>query len=262
MPDPVTAVLAGSAILGAGANIFGASSAAQAQKDAAASANAAVLQQQQQGLAAQKSYFDTGTAPLASIANKGVGDYTNLEAAIPGLTAPITMDQKTLEATPGYQFNLSQGERGVSLGGAALGLSGAQVKAAARFATGLADSTYQQQFSNANTNKTNAFNFLLNTANLGTQAAGTYAAAGTSAGNADVANSATVGGQLGGNIVGAGNATAASDIAAGKNISNAVTQSAGAYAGNQNPFGNYPGSAIPGAVGSSSFGGMYGPTPL
>lgn len=266
MPDPVTAVLAGASILGAGANIFGAQSAADAQKAAAAQANAAVLQQQQQGLNAQKGYFDTSTAPISAIANKGVGDYSNLEAAIPGLTAPITMDQKTLEATPGYQFNLSQGERGVSLGAAAAGLSGAQAKAAATFATGLADSTYQNQFNNANTNKNNAFNFLLNTANLGTSAAGTYAAAGTSAGNADVTNSATVGGQLASNTIGAGNAQAAADIATGKNVSNAITGSAGAYAGGaSNPFGNYgaaPGSAIPGAAGPTAVGGMYGPAPL
>lgn len=60
--------------------------------------------------------------------------YSALEAAIPGLTTPITMDQKTLEATPGYQFNLDQGIRGVNLSGVGSGLSGAQAKAAARYA--------------------------------------------------------------------------------------------------------------------------------
>jgi hypothetical protein len=117
-------------------------------------ANALVLQQQQQGLDAQKGYFDAGNKPLSDIATKGVGDYAALEAAIPGLTAPITMDQKTLEATPGYKFNLDQGIRGVNLSSVASGMSGAQAKAAAKYATGLADSTYQNQFNNANTNKT------------------------------------------------------------------------------------------------------------
>jgi type II secretory pathway pseudopilin PulG len=161
MPDPVTAI-AGT-IAGAAANIFGAQSAAQAQQQAAQQANATILQQQQ-GLTAQKNFFDS-TAPLAGIAGQGATAYSNLNAAIPGLTAPITMDQKTLEATPGYNWNLTQGERGVGRGAAATGLSGGQAKAAATYATGLADSTYQSQFANANTNKTNAFNFLLNTAN-------------------------------------------------------------------------------------------------
>lgn len=250
MPDPISGVLAGASILGAGANIFGAQSAADAQRDAAAKASQAALQQQQQGLTAQKGYFDQSTAPLAEIAGKGTKAYQDLIDAIPGLTSPITMDQKTLEATPGYQWNRDQGLRGVELTSVGAGLSGAQAKAAARFATGLADSTYQNQFNNANTNKQNAFNFLLNTANIGTSGAGTYAAAGTSAGNAALGNSATVGNTLSGNAIGAGNATAAADIATGKNVSNAITGAAGAYAGGQNPFGNY---GMYGATGGSNW---------
>lgn len=249
MPDPITAITAGASILGGAANIFGAQSAADAQKAAAQQAANVALQQQQQGLQAQQNYFNTGNAPLSSIAQKGVGDYTNLEAAIPGLTAPIVMDQATLEATPGYQFNLSQGERGVALGAAAAGLSGAQAKEAAKYATGLADSTYQNQFNNANTNKQNAYNFLLGTAQLGTSAAGQYGANATSAGNADLANSQAVGQNVGNAYIGAGNAQAAADVATGKNVSNMFTGAAGAYAaspnGSYNPFGNY---------------GMYGAT--
>jgi hypothetical protein len=240
MPDPITAVMAGASILGAGANIFGANKAADAQKEAAAQASATVLQQQRQGLAAQKGYFDQSTGSIADIAKQGDTAYSNLNAAIPGLTAPITMDQKTLEATPGYQFNFSQGERGVALGAAAAGLSGAQAKAAAKYATGLADSTYQNQFQNANTNKTNAFNFLLGAASPGITAAGQYGFEGTSAGNADLGNSQQVGATISGNTIGAGNAQAAADIATGKNISNAFTGAAGAFAGGgSNPFGNY-----------------------
>lgn len=241
MPDPGSAVLGGIAGIGSAiGNIFGAQSAAQAQQQAAQQANAAVLQQQQQGLGAQKNYFDTSTAALSGIANQGQQAYSNLNAAIPGLTAPITMDQKTLEATPGYQFNLSQGERGVSLGAAAAGLSGAQAKAAAKYATGLADSTYQNQFNNANTNKQNAFNFLLNTANTGVQGAQTYGAAGTSAGNADVTNSQQVGANLSNNLTNAGQAQAAADIATGKQFGAGLSSAASIYGNNNsNPFGNY-----------------------
>jgi hypothetical protein len=262
MPDPVSGVLAAASIGGSVANIFGAQSAADAQKEAAAQANAAVLQQQQKGLDAQKQYFDTGNKPLSDIATKGVGDYAALEAAIPGLTAPITMDQKTLEATPGYKWNLDQGIRGVNLTGVGSGLSGAQAKAAAKYATGLADSTYQNQFNNANTNKQNAFNFLLGTAQLGTSAAGQYGANATAAGNADLTNSATVGSTISGNTIGAGNAQAAADITTGKNIGNAISGAAGAYASapSNNPFGNYGMYGATGApTGSINVGGQNYP---
>lgn len=64
--------------------------------------------------------------------------------------APAQMTQAQLEATPGYQFNLSQGLAATQNSAAArgLGVSGAALKGAATFATGLADSTYQQQFNN------------------------------------------------------------------------------------------------------------------
>jgi hypothetical protein len=247
MPDPVTGVLAGASVIGGASNIFGAQSAAEAQKEAAAQANSLALQQQQKGLDTQKSYFDTSTKDLASISAQGSEAYKNLLTAIPDLVKPITMDQKTLEATPGYQWNLEQGIRGVNLSGVGSGLSGAQAKAAARYATGLADSTYQNQFNNANTNKQNAFNFLLNSAQPGMTAAGTYAAAGTTAGNAALSNTQAVGNTISGNTVGAGNAQAAADIATGKNIGNMFSGAAGAYASapSNNPFGNY---------------GMYGAT--
>lgn len=257
MPDPVSAVLGGASILGAGANIFGAQSAADAQREATDKANALALQQQQKGLDAQKQYFDTGTKDLATIAGQGSEAYKNLLTAIPDLVKPITMDQKTLEATPGYQFNLEQGIRGVNLSGVGSGLSGAQAKAAAKYATGLADSTYQNQFNNANTNKTNAFNFLLGATTPGVGAAGTYASAGTSAGNAALGNTQAVGNTLSGNTIGAGNAQAAADIATGKNVGNAISGAAGSYASapSNNPFGNY---GMYGAVGNpTKTGGLY-----
>jgi hypothetical protein len=54
-----------------------------------------------------------------------------------------------LAATPGYQFALSEGNKGIMASSAARGglLSGASIKAAQRFATGLADNTYMNQAS-------------------------------------------------------------------------------------------------------------------
>jgi hypothetical protein len=64
---------------------------------------------------------------------------------------PGTMTQAELEKTPGYQWNLAQGLKSTQSAAAArgLGVSGAALKGAATYATGLADSTYQNQFANA-----------------------------------------------------------------------------------------------------------------
>ena len=58
------------------------------------------------------------------------------------------ISQNTLEQTPGYQWNLSQGEQAATNSAAARGLadSGAALKGASTYANGLADSTYQNQF--------------------------------------------------------------------------------------------------------------------
>lgn len=216
MPDPVSAIAAGSAISGI-ANIFGSQSAAAAQREAADKAAAATLQQQRQGLDAQRGYVDRGANALQPLADRGNQVYGSLVDRLPDLTAPINMDENTLQHTPGYRWNLEQGIRGVDLSSAARGLSGAQLKAAATFATGLADTTYRNQFDMANINKSNAFNRLLGTAQVGTDASKYLANNLTSAGNADLTNSQGVGGQLGQYATNAGQATAAADIATGAN---------------------------------------------
>lgn len=80
------------------------------------------------------------------------------------LTAPYTraFSPTDLEATPGYQFIRDQGLKGVQNSYAARGLgsSGAAMKGAARYVTGLADATYNQQLQNDLTQRIAAFNML------------------------------------------------------------------------------------------------------
>ena len=54
------------------------------------------------------------------------------------------------QASPGYQYSLQQGERGVDAGAAAAGMlrSGATLKAEDTFAQGLADKDFQQYYTN------------------------------------------------------------------------------------------------------------------
>ena len=145
---------------------------------------------------------------------------TDLEAALPGLTAPINMNETTLQNTPGYQFNLTQGLKATQNAAAArgLGVSGAALKGAASYATGLADSTYQNQFNNALTNKTTAYNML-----SGQQSLGENAAVGV--GNTGV----TVGAAVGQNTIGAGNAAAGAALNTGSAVASGANTAAQGY---------------------------------
>ena len=104
-------------------------------------------------------YATTGTNALNSLSN--------------GLT------ENYLQSTPGYQWNLNQGEQAATNSAAARGLanSGAALKGAATYASGLADSTYQNQFNDTNALANYGYNALnaqstntMNTANLAAQA--------------------------------------------------------------------------------------------
>jgi hypothetical protein len=123
------------------------------------------------------------------------------------------MDQETLEKTPGYQFNLTQGLKSTQNSAAARGLgsSGAELKGAASYATGLADSTYQNQFNNANTNQTNAYNRLMGLATLGEGAAAQTGAYATQTGQS-----------IGNNTIQGGNAQAAGLTGAANSLNNGV----------------------------------------
>lgn len=196
----VATAIIGSSVLGAGASIYGASKAAKAQENA--SNTAANLAQQQ---------FDVTQNNLAPYRNIGNTAATQLTADLPSLTAPVVMNEAALKQTPGYQFNLTQGLKSVQNSAAArgLGVSGAALKGASTFATGLADNTYQNQFNNAVTNQTNAYNRLAGLVNTGEAAASGNVAAAAFTGSTQ-ANAAEYG----------GNAAAAGNNALGTNISN------------------------------------------
>jgi len=208
---PVGATI-GSAVIGAGANLIG------GQTQAAAANRAADLQQQQ---------YKQTRQDLLPFTQAGQTATNMLTQQLPALTAPINLDEATLRQTPGYQFALSQGLKSVQNGAAARGLgsSGAAMKGAANYATGLADQTYLDQFNVANTNMNNAYNRLMGVASLG-------ANAGAQTGN--------IGAQLTGNagnyLTQDGTAQAAGLIGAG----NALTNGANSYAGYQlaqnNPY--------------------------
>ena len=191
----IAAAIIGGAALTAGVGAIASSSAAS--KQAKASQNALGLQESMfnQAKAGLQPYNDFGQSVLPELQGLlGIG---------PKGGAGM---QSTLEQLPGYQFTLGQGLRSTQNSYAARGLgsSGAALKGAAGYATGLANSQYS-----------NYFNQLLGSAQLGGNAA---AAVGGVAGQfaSPVGNSATnIGNAQANGILGASNAL-------GGGINNAV----------------------------------------
>lgn len=198
----------GSAAVGAASKAWGASQASSAQGKAG---RLAMMQQQKMYDQARQD-FD----PYLKLGKQGVDA---LSSSLSDLVAPIVMDQATLEATPGYQFTKRQGLKSVQNSAAARGLgsSGAAMKGAADYATGLADTTYKTQFDVARANKTDAFNRLASVVGMGSGATGALTSAGTQTGQGMASSQ-----------IGIGNAQAAGY--------NAMGQAVGTFANNVGGF--------------------------
>jgi hypothetical protein len=165
----------GMAIAGLGSVVSGGLGFLGSQNQANASREASNQQAQVQAQALQAQMIQNqrnqeNIAPYLATGSGAAGQLTN---RLTELTSPILMDQASLEKTPGYQFTLNQGLKATQSGAAArgLGVSGAALKGASNYATGLADNTYKTQFDIANTNQSNAFNRLYQTSALGQNAA-------------------------------------------------------------------------------------------
>lgn len=234
--DPLTiGLLGGTSLASAGLNFLG------GQNQAAASREASNQQTMMQALALQnqmrqQAQLQENIAPYLAA---GAGGANMLTQRLPELTSPITMDQATLEKTPGYQFNLTQGLKAAQSAAAArgLGVSGAALKGATTYATGLADSTYQNQFNNANINQTNAFNRLYQVAGLGSGAATGAGQIGQSNANSQGALYNAMGQSQGAGTMGAANA----NYNALTGLAQPFSNSAMMYAYYNNPNRTYSG---------------------
>lgn len=194
------AAILGSAVIGAGASLYGANKAAGAAKDAAAQQ----MQMYQTTRGDLLPYNQTGQNALSAAYNLATGSPTGGGPNFVDLAyrdfLPGRMTQAELEQTPGYQFDLVQGLKATQSGAAArgLGVSGASLKGAGTYASGLANKTYldqfnvqQQRFSdviNLNTaqqsNLQNQFGRLSGLATIGENAAAQTGTAGTAAASA------------------------------------------------------------------------------
>lgn len=136
-----------SAAASVGSAAIGAHAAGAAADQQAQSANNALDFQKQTFAteqANQKPYLDAGSTSIGKLMDS-LNNGTFGPGSNPAFTAP-TADQA--RSTPGYQFTLNQGERGVNASAAANGgaLSGGAVKSSEQYASGLADSTYNDVY--------------------------------------------------------------------------------------------------------------------
>lgn len=159
-----------------GAMISSSASKSAAAQQAAAANNATALQEAQweQTQANLKPYMDLGSSsinPLLQAMGYNVSKNDDGTYSFNGTGSNNILQQQfaapTAEeaaGTPGYQFTLNQGLKATQNSAAArgLGTSGAALKGASTYATGLADSTYNDVYNRAlstfNTNYSSAAN--------------------------------------------------------------------------------------------------------
>lgn len=165
------AVVAGAAVSAVGSNMAANTQAKAANHAADMSAEAA--QNMRDDLAPYNGLGNQAINPLWQAMGYNVGaDGSVSQNPNATLQQQFSFDPSKLAQTPGYQFALQQGLRGTNnaLASQGLGLSGAQAKGLATFATGLADQTYGDQYNRAlstyNTNYKVAANNVSNLQNL------------------------------------------------------------------------------------------------
>ncbi len=225
-----------SSLVGAGASLYGSGQQASAEKNA---------------INTQSHMFDVASQYLSPYIQTGQNALTQYMQRLPGLTTPFTA--ATLPNTPGYQFTLNQGQKGVQNGYAAQGLgsSGAAIKGGADYTIGLAQSTYNQQLQNYLMQNQQIANLLYQPVQTGLQAGGALA------GDAIQTGSNIASSQVGeGNALAAGGAGVSNSLTGGVNnalqysllqqlinsrnpattVNNAIPSGGAAWPGNNQPY--------------------------
>ena len=268
----VAGITAAGAIAGSTIGAVGSNKAAGAQAGAAKSAAQLQYDLGEQQLAQNQSQFATtqqNIAPWLQAGKQGLGSLASLLATPgQGLLTPWTQEFQAptaaqAQATPGYQFALSQGQNSIQNSAAAQGglLSTGAQKTLDQYSQGLADQTYQQTYNNALTqyqqaynvfqgNQTNEFNRLASLSGVGQTSAQTLGQQSNQASQIGAQIAGNTGAQVGNSYMAAGAATA-SGYAGVANSLNSGISSISQYALLNSLLqggGNYPAGQAPGAV--------------
>lgn len=219
----VAAAVVGAGVAGAVGTAVAGNSAADAQESAANSANQTQLQM-----------FNKAQENLAPYVKLGTDTMPAYQSALSSLAGIKPFDQtfsfngNDLSSNPGFQFASTQGLKAVQnqMAARGLGYSGAQIKGAENFETGLADQYYNDYFNQALNTYNTALNKYQTNYNVASgQASGLSGAVQLGQNAAAGVGTAAVntGNQIAQNTIGAGNASAAGSIATGNAISGAAS---------------------------------------
>jgi len=251
-----TAAIVGGSIAAAGIGAGGSLAAGSEQSGAAKDAAHLQYQEAQDALKFQEQQWNTQQQNEAPWLHAGQGAITNLSSLLDsGAFAPWTQQFQAPTAaqaaqTPGYQFQLQQGEQALQNSAAAAGgaLSTGTLKNIENYGQGLASTNYQQTYNNAlqqyqqsynqfQQNQANLFNRYASLAGLGQTAAGQLGSEGQAAAG-NVANiNLTSGGQIGLQLNNAAAATASGYVGAA-NAAGGAIGNIGQYATLANLLGN------------------------
>lgn len=213
--------------MGIGAAIGGIGSLASGIMGSGAQGQASQAQAQAAMMSAmmQMQMFQQTQANLKPFIQGGADAFGELRARSPELTQRFAPTMEQLAQTPGYQFTLEQGLRAAQNNAAARGLSvsGPAMKGAIDYATGLASTTYQQNFDNYWKQNSNIYNMLQSQSALGANAA---------TGQGSIA--AQVGNNIGNSLQNMGNAQAAGIIGSNNSLMSGINNAIGWGNFNQN----------------------------
>lgn len=227
----VATAIVGSAIVGAGATIYGANKAADTQSKNAD--RVAAMQQEQ---------YQQTREDLSPYRAAGEDATSRLRSKLSELTTPISVNPDDFQNSDYYRFLEKQGQKGVTNSAAARGLgkSGAALKGAAAFSKGLAAQEWKSNFDMQNINQTNAYSRLKALVDTGAGAAtGTGVLGEKAAYNSGVA------------LTGGANAQASAANATGSAVGK-LASDIGGYAMYQGLYGK-------GSSGPITYGGPNGP---
>ncbi len=231
-------------LIGAGTGAFGSIFGANKQADAAKQAAQLQAQSAANSLDFQKQQFATEQQNLAPWLQAGKGALSTLSGltSTPGQGLLQGFNQQfqaptaqQAAATPGYQFQLQQGQNAIQNSAAARGglVSGNAATGLDQYSQGLASENYGNTYNRAmqeylnsanifNTNQTNQYNRLAGLAGTGQNAATMLGQEGQAAAQ-NVGNiNMTAGGQIGQNINNAGAATASGYVGGANAIAGGV----------------------------------------
>lgn len=170
----------------------------QAQQAATTAANATSKDVYGQQTAALQPYQAAGTQALSQMSD-------------PNLSRSFTMND--FQSSPGYQFQMDQGNQAIQRSAAAKGLLGSTgtMKTMDQYSQGLANQDYQTALGNFKSDQNQRFGQLSSLANVGQNANQQFVGAAGNYGN-----------QVSNNTVGMGNATAAANIGEANRMSGLI----------------------------------------